>query len=140
MTGGGLAMAVALAARDGGLPLPAAITVYSPWMDLSCSGETMQTLAQVEVTFSADSMPSAAELYLQGLNPENPQASPLFASNHEILLSDSTRFHEKALAAGTNSTLIRENKLPHVWPLLTYLPEAKKSLGQSAVFMRKMVP
>ena len=36
--GGGLAFAVALAVRNAGLPLPAAVAAMSPWADLSLSG------------------------------------------------------------------------------------------------------
>lgn len=150
--GGGLALACVLAARDAGLPMPAGVTLYSPWVDLSCSGESMQTLAQAEVIFDAGSMRPCAELYLQGRDPEDPQASPLFAdlkglpplqifaSNHEIMLSDSTRLHEKAQAAGVNSTLQLRDKLPHAWPLILYLPEAQRSLQQTAEFMQEHAP
>ena len=41
--GGGLAVATLLAARDQGLPQPAAIAVFSPWADISRSGASMRT-------------------------------------------------------------------------------------------------
>jgi len=149
--GGGLAMACLLAARDAGLALPAAVTLYSPWVDLSCSGESMQSLAKAEVMFSADSMRPCAELYLQGRDPEDPQASPLFAdlsalppiqvfaSNHEILRSDSTRLQQKIQEAGGHCELHLRDKMPHAWPTMVYLPEAQKAVRVSAEFMRAQV-
>lgn len=41
--GGGLAVATLLAARDRGLPQPAAVAVFSPWADISRSGASMRT-------------------------------------------------------------------------------------------------
>ncbi len=41
--GGGLAVATLLAARERGLPQPAAAAVFSPWADISRSGASMRT-------------------------------------------------------------------------------------------------
>jgi acetyl esterase/lipase len=41
--GGGLAVATLLAARERGLPQPAAVAVFSPWADISRSGASMRT-------------------------------------------------------------------------------------------------
>ena len=62
-----------LAAREQGLPLPAAAVLFSPWSDLSCSGETMRSKADVDVMFNPDSLPQAAALYLAG----PPRPTPL---------------------------------------------------------------
>ena len=40
--GGGLTVAALLAARDQGLPQPAAVAVFSPWADISRSGASMR--------------------------------------------------------------------------------------------------
>ncbi|WP_290872660.1 alpha/beta hydrolase [Aquabacterium sp.] len=140
--GGGLALATLLAARDQGLPLPAGAVLFSPWTDLSCSGETMRTLADADVMFNPESLPEAAALYLAGAPAQTPLASPVFAdlkglpplmihaSRHEILLSDSTRVHNKAQAAGVRSELHLKARMPHVWPTMLMLPEARKTLTE----------
>jgi len=150
--GGGLIIACLMAARDAGLPMPAGATLYSPWLDLTMSGESIRTKAEVEATITVSSMAPAAEFYLQGHDPKDPRVSPLFGdftglpplqtfvSNHEIFQSDSLRLHEKAKAAGVDSTLIRRNNLPHAWPLMQFLPEAQESLKETAKFMKKRVP
>lgn len=43
--GGGLTMATAVALRDRGLALPAALVCIAPWVDLTCSGTSMVTRA-----------------------------------------------------------------------------------------------
>ena len=150
--GGGLALATMLAAREQGLPLPAGGLLFSPWTDLSCSGETMKTLADADVMFQPHMLPKAAELYLSGRPATTPLASPLFAdlkglpplmihaSRHEILLSDSTRLHDRAQQAGVQSELHLRSKLPHVWPTMLMLPEARATLKESAAFLQRLVP
>ena len=145
--GGGLATACMLAAKAQGVPLPAAAVLFSPWSDLSCSGETMKTKADVDVMFNPESLPEAAALYLAGQPATTPLASPLFgdlsglpplliyASEHEILLADSTRLHERATAQGVKSTLRLKAKMPHVWPTMLMLPEARQTLKECGEFI-----
>jgi monoterpene epsilon-lactone hydrolase len=147
--GGGLAVACMLAARDAGLPMPAGAVLFSPWVDLACAGETMKTLAKADVMFQPDSLPQASRLYLPDRPLTEPLASPVYAdlrglppllihaSRHEILLSDATRLHERARAHGVDSTLLLRDKLPHVWPTMIMLPEARESLRESAQFIAR---
>lgn len=148
--GGGLALACLLAARDQGLPMPAGALLYSPWTDLTCTGETMRTKAKDDVMFNPESLPEAASFYVKPEDLTNPLASPLFgdltglpemlifASNHEILLSDSTRLHDKAVKQGVKSTLITRDKLPHVWPTILVMPEARRDLKVSGDFVARV--
>ena len=148
--GGGLALACLIASRDHGLPMPAGAILFSPWTDLSCSGETMQTQAKADVMFNPDSLPEAASFYLDGQPATTPLASPLFgdlhglpplmihASRHEILLADSTRLHDKARQQGVVSELHLRDKLPHVWPTMIMLPEARASLKDCGHFAARV--
>lgn len=148
--GGGLALACLVAARDRGLPLPAGALLFSPWVDLTCSGDTFRTQAKTDVMFNPHLLPQAAELYLQGRPATDPLASPLFAdltglpamlifaSQHEILLADSTRLHDKATQSGVQSQLIVQPRMPHVWPIMIALPEAKVAMRQSGAFIERM--
>lgn len=148
--GGGLALACLVAARDQGLPMPAGALLFSPWTDLSCSGETMKTLADADVMFNPESLPQAATFYLAGQSATHPLASPLFAdlkglpplmihaSKHEILLSDSTRLHERALQQGVQSEIHLKAKMPHVWPTMVMLPEGRQSLKESSQFITRV--
>lgn len=146
--GGGLALACCLAARAQGLPLPSGLLLFSPWADLSCSGETMRTMAKADVMFNPHSLPEAAAYYLNGTPATEPLASPLFgdlkgfppmlvfASEHEILLSDSTRLVEKAKASGVKVTFKTRARMPHVWPTMIMLPEGRADLKISGDFVK----
>ncbi|TAK92968.1 MAG: alpha/beta hydrolase [Aquabacterium sp.] len=148
--GGGLALACLVASRDQGLPLPAGAVLFSPWSDLTCSGETMKSLADADVMFNPDSLPEAAALYLNGKPANTPLASPLFAdlkglpplmihaSKHEILLADSTRLHERAQQQGVKSELHLKAKMPHVWPTMVMLPEARQTLKECGAYIARV--
>lgn len=148
--GGGLALACMLAARDAGLPMPAGGLLFSPWADLACAGDTMQTLSDVDVMFTPDALPKAAVFYLAGRSPTEPLISPvyanlqglpplrLYASRHEVLLSDATRVHARAQAAGVKSDLRLHDRLPHVWPTMVLLPEARQTLRECGSFIAEV--
>lgn len=150
--GGGLVVACLQAALQQGLPMPAGAVLFSPWVDLASTGESVQAQARTDVMFNPENLVDAAQLYLAGRSATDPVASPLygdmvglpplliFASQSEILLSDSTRLHDKSRAAGVTSQLVLQPNMPHVWPIMVMLPEAKASLRQVAAFMRERVP
>jgi acetyl esterase/lipase len=147
--GGGLALACMLAAKAQGLPLPSGALLFSPWTDLTCSGETMRTLADADVMFNPALLPEAASFYVTQAEQKNPLASPLFgdltglpemlvfASNHEVLLSDSIRLVDKAKQQGVKVEFIRRDKLPHVWPTMVMLPEGRRDLKISGEFIAR---
>ena len=148
--GGGLTLATLIAARDQGLPLPAGAFLFSPWTDLSCSGDTMRTQAKADAMFEPQALPQAAAFYLSGQPANTPLASPLFAdlsglpplmfhaSEHEILLDDSRRTHAKAQQQGVQSELHLKARMPHVWPTMVLLPEARESLKQTLAFVARV--
>ncbi len=150
--GGGLVVACLQAALQQGLPMPAGAVLFSPWVDLASTGESVQAQARTDVMFNPENLVDAAQFYLAGRSATDPVASPLygdmeglpalliFASQSEILLSDATRLHDKAQAAGVTSQLVLQPNMPHVWPIMVMLPEAKASLRQVAAFMRERVP
>lgn len=145
--GGGLALACALAARAHQLPLPAAVVMFSPWLDLTCSGPSLKTKAFSEAMLPARLPAQAAAIYLNGHDAHDPLASPLFAdlaglpplltyaSHAEILMSDATRLHDRAQAAGATSELHLAHTLPHAWPVMLGLPEARDTLRHVAQFI-----
>lgn len=150
--GGGLVLACLQAAQQQGLSMPAGAVLFSPWVDLAAAGESIQSQAEADVMFTPESLKNAAQFYLNGREATDPVASPLygdlqglpplliFASRQEILLSDAQRLHDKALAAGVKSQLVLESDMPHVWPIMVMLPEAKLSLRQVTAFLRERVP
>ena len=101
--GGGLAVATLMALRDRGVPFPAAAICFSPWVDMEGTGETMLTRADVDPMVQKDGLLWYANLYLDGVDPRNPLASPLHGDlsglppiliqvgDAETLLDDSVR-------------------------------------------------
>lgn len=145
--GGGLALALLLAARQEALPLPAGVVLFSPWTDLAITGASIKTNARRESLLVGARIQEAAELYLNGAEAKTPLASPLYgdlsglppvfiqASDREILLDDSVRVAEKIKAAQGNVQLQIWPNLPHVWQLAqSFLPEARNALRQAADF------
>ncbi|GAB4492674.1 MAG: alpha/beta hydrolase [Anaerolineales bacterium] len=151
--GGGLALAAALALRDSGEALPAALLCLSPWTDLTCGGETHQSKARQEVLLSSATLREWGARYSGGENPAHPLLSPLYADFHglpplliqvgseEILLADSLRVTEKARSAGVPVTLRIWDGMWHVWPMLgALIPESGLAFDEMKEFIRAQPP
>ncbi|MBV1690493.1 alpha/beta hydrolase [Novosphingobium sp. G106] len=124
--GGGLAagLGVLTAARGG--PRIDGLVLLSAWLDLRVSSPCYAGNAASDPMFSKESADVAAELYLQGFDPEHPLASPLLAQiaaypptlvsvgKGEVLYDDSLLFHEKLTAAGVSSRLSAIDGMEHV--------------------------
>lgn len=135
--GGGLTVALLVAARDEGLPLPAAAVCLSPWTDLAASGGTMETNAPTDYLPSGK-IPDAVAMVLGGADPTDPRVSvvnadltglpPLqvFAGGNEILLDSISAFVDKARAAGVQVDYVVEPHMFHDW--LTVLPGGVSSM------------
>src|SRR5207237_7168848 len=77
--GGGLTVATLLALRDADVPLPAAAVCISPWVDLSCSGGSHASRADVDPIVKRAGIDQMVAAYLAGKDARTPLASPLFA-------------------------------------------------------------
>jgi epsilon-lactone hydrolase len=148
--GGGLTVAALLALRDADLPMPAAGICLSPWLDLTQSGSSMQGKAAVDPMVQRDRLQRMADAYLAGADPKTPLASPLFADlarlppllihvgTAETLLDDSTRFAERARAAGVPVTLDVWDDMIHVWhAFASVLPEGRQAIERIGAFLRQ---
>ena len=146
--GGGLALATAIAIRDGGLPAPAALLLYSPWVDLSLSGATMQSRAARDGMLTPAWLRFCADHYRGAMRAEDPACSPLFADlrglppmlihagTEEILLADAERLAERARAAGVTVRFKRFDGVGHIFQCNAgVLKEAQQSLSESAEFL-----
>jgi acetyl esterase/lipase len=128
--GGGLAAAVAVACLQHGVAVPAGLVLISPWLDLTQTAGTFASRAETDVMFSKTSGDEAAGLYLQGLDPRDPLASPqfadvtgfpptqLFAGGQETLLDDSLEFAARLARAGGAVELVVAPDQQHVYPYL----------------------
>lgn len=127
--GAGLTLALALSIREAGLPMPAALVLISPWVDMGLSGDTITTHAERDPMLSASWLRWAADVYRADTSPADAFCSPLYADltglppiliqvgSEEILLSDAIRLHAHARAAGLQCELQRFDGFWHVFQL-----------------------
>ena len=145
--GGGLALATLVALRAAGLRLPGCAVCLSPFADLS---DERPDEANGDPLLTPEAIQMMANTYLQGGDPKEPTASPVFADlsglpplliqvgTRERLLSDSLRVAERARAAGVDVTLEKGEGLIHVWQLFgPEMPEAREAVAQIGAFVRK---
>jgi epsilon-lactone hydrolase len=150
--GGGLALALLLKLRDEGLPMPAVAVVMSPWTDLALTGASLTVNARADPMLNADDLPKFAADYLDGADPRDPYASPLYGDptglpptlihvgSDEILRDDAVRMAEKMLRANCQVELAIWPRMPHVWHLLApVLPEAQAAIAEIGAFVERSI-
>ena len=148
--GGNLALGTAQAIQAQGLPLPAALVLFSPWLDLTGQNPSRQANAATDVMLSQQVLDEAAALYAPGMALGDARLSPLFgplaglppclliASRAEILIDDARQLQQKMLAAGGQVELLEWANTPHAFPVMArYLPEGRAALDQTARFIRR---
>jgi len=147
--GGGLVIILFLAMQQQGLPIPRAGLAFSPWTDLTISGPNVERNG--DPICDRAGLRMMAEAYLQGADPTDPLASPLFASDEalaklppilvqvgtrEALLDDSQRFVAKAQAAGAPVRSIEHDGAIHMWTAMApKIPESVAAFDAAAAFV-----
>ncbi|WP_323743009.1 alpha/beta hydrolase [Curtobacterium sp. VKM Ac-2887] len=121
--GGNLAAALMLRAHDEGLPMPAALVLTTPEVDLTESGDTFQTLDGVDNILSSCRQQNL--LYAAGHDLADPYLSPLFgdvahfpptflqSGTRDLFLSNTVRMHRKLRNAGVEAELHVFEAMPH---------------------------
>src|SRR5215212_4137733 len=146
---GGLTVAAMLKLRGDDAPLPAGGVPISPWVDLACTGETLETNATADLTATKASLQRMAGQYLQGEDPHTPLASPLYADlsgippllvvvgGAEALLDDSVRFSRSAGMAGVDVTLYIGAGMQHIFPIYCgAIPESDAAVAMIGAWVR----
>jgi epsilon-lactone hydrolase len=125
--GGGLTLTTLLAARERGLPLPAGAALISPWVDLSCSLGSLETLAHRDPIVKKRALLDCARTFLGAADPRNPLASPLYGDlrglppiliqvgSEEVLLDDARELDRRAREQGVLSSIEIWPEMIHVW-------------------------
>ncbi len=149
--GGNLAVAIALALREQGKPLPGRVIVFSPWLDMENLGETLVTNAATDALVTVPLLEGmiAGVLAEGAIDPRTPLANPLYADftgfpklyvnagSAESLADNATRLAQKAEAAGVDVTLSVAEGMQHVFPFLAgNAPEADNEIAAIAKWYR----
>jgi epsilon-lactone hydrolase len=149
--GGGLAFAVALQARNGGLAMPGGIAAMSPLADLSLSGQSMLSNRKNDQSLDWEFLFACARHTLRKSNPCDVYASPVFASfkdlppvmvhagASEVLRDDASRLGDRVAEADLNVSVEIYDGMGHLFQADPRQPEARASLGRLAHFIRNRV-
>jgi acetyl esterase/lipase len=148
--GGGMAPGVVLKMRDKRLGIPAAIVVWSPWSDITETGDTYETLKKAEPTYLyATILKPAAAAYADLKDQKHPYVSPVYGDftkgfpptliqggTKEIFLSNFVRQYQALDAAGQTVKLDIYEGMPHVFQgQLPDAPESKLAMKKMRAFL-----
>jgi epsilon-lactone hydrolase len=142
---------VAVKLRRLGLPLPAALGVFSGTGDMSRFGDSQAIYTLSGFGGAQPQHEHGLTDYVGKTDPKDPVLSPLFAdvtgfpptlfvtSTRDILLSGTTILHRAFLHAGVDAELVVFEALPHGFWYNYNLPETKEALAIMAAFFDRHV-
>jgi epsilon-lactone hydrolase len=150
--GGGLAPGSTLKMRDQKLGMPAAIVLWSPWSDITDTGDTYMTLKHAEPTYLYDTiLKSAAAAYADPKDQKHPYVSPVYGDyskgfpptliqggTKEIFLSNFVRQYQVIDSAGGICKLDLYEGMQHVFQgQLPEAPESKLAMKKMKEFLER---
>lgn len=151
-SGGGLAFCTLIAARRAGLPDPACIAAFSPWVDLTLSQPSLTRNARSDPMLPASRVTEVRDFYVSADNAGKDTASPLHAdipspppvliqaSKIELLEDEAAAMAEKLRAAGGDVRLEWYARAPHAWQIFCGIaPEADDALARAGAFIASRI-
>ncbi|MCM1125339.1 MAG: alpha/beta hydrolase [Lachnospiraceae bacterium] len=144
--GGNLALSLVLKLKEQGRLLPRGLVLMSPWTDLTSSGKTHKTRAEVDPVLDAEYLEQMIKNYAEGQELTDPCISPLFgdfegfppvmiqAGDNEILLADSERLYKKLIQANVSAKLEVFKGMWHVFQM-SPLKTAHEAMEKNAEFI-----
>jgi epsilon-lactone hydrolase len=150
--GGSLCLTTSFLLRRRGLPLPGALVLASPSVDLS-TGVEGRSANQDKDPFSRIDCPErVAEWYVAGADPVDPLVSPIYGDFEglapmlvmvgpdEQLHDDAVRVVARARSAGVDVTFTEVVGAFHTWlGYVGQLPEADASIAKIGTFLRRVL-
>jgi acetyl esterase/lipase len=146
--GGGLALAMLLKAKKGGLPMPAALGLFSPWSDLTRTGDSYYANEGRDPVLRWEgNLEFFAAAYAGGADPENPLISPIrgeyggfpptliITGTRDLFLSNSVRLGRRMRLAGVDAELRAWEAMFHGFDLMPDLPEGGEARREMADFL-----
>jgi len=131
--GGGLALGQVYRFREKGLPQPARLFLFSPWLDVTLSNATEQRDSMLRV----DTMREMGRWWAGSADPKLPVISPAFGDprglppiriyqgTDDVLLADARLLRDRVVAAGGNAQLFEFKGAHHGFVGALSTPEAK---------------
>lgn len=147
--GGNLALELALDLRDAQRMLPWRMVLFSPWTDLTASGESYTECRERDPLLTREYIEAVRDAFAPGADWSLPEYSPLFADlrglpptliqvgGREILRDDSTRLYQKLQEAGVPAVL---QSWPEMWHVFQMFPlkTAEDAMEQAAQFLETL--
>lgn len=144
--GGNLALSLTLKLKQEGRLLPRGLVLMSPWTDLTSSGRSFESKAELDPVLNKAYIDRMVEAYAGGQELKNPLVSPLFGDfegfpptyiqvgENEILLSDSERLHQAFVDANVS---VRMDMYPGMWHVFQMSPvkAARIAMDKNAEFI-----
>ena len=147
--GGNMALSLVLKLKEQKRILPRGLVLMSPWTDLTSSGRTHRTKAELDPVLDAEYLERMIGNYIpgdRGQETKNPLISPLFGDfsgfpptyiqvgENEILLSDSLMLHKKLVQENISVKLDIFKGMWHVFQM-SPLKTAYEAMDKNAEFI-----
>ena len=144
--GGNMALSLVLKLKSQNRLLPRGLVLMSPWTDLTSSGKTHITRAEVDPVLNEEYLKSMIENYAPDQPLDDPLISPLFGEfegfpptyiqvgDNEVLLSDATMLHKKMIQANVSVKLDAFKGMWHVFQM-SPLKTAYDAMEKNAEFI-----
>ncbi|MDE6663387.1 MAG: alpha/beta hydrolase [Lachnospiraceae bacterium] len=144
--GGNMALSLVMKLKMENRLLPRGIVLMSPWTDLTSSGKSHITKADIDPVLNANYINEMIENYAKGENLKNPLISPLFGSyegfpptyiqvgSNEILLNDSTMLHKKMVKENVSVKIDVFKGMWHVFQMSPF-KTAYEAMDKNAEFI-----
>jgi monoterpene epsilon-lactone hydrolase len=153
--GGNLALVLLSIASEqaykGGM-VPVGAVAISPVTDLALTGDSFQIRAEADPYFTKSQVAGLIASYLGKTDPTNPLASPLYGDlsglppirvhvgDDEVLLDDSRRYVERAVAAGVDAQLDVWMGMPHGFVTgIREFEAARQALNAIGAFLSELL-
>ncbi|MFE3001431.1 alpha/beta hydrolase fold domain-containing protein [Nocardia sp. NPDC059246] len=148
--GGGLALLLAMNARDDGLPQPDRISLLFPALDVSFTNPGIADLAQFDVVLQLPGIQHSGRLLAgEQLDVKDPRVSPLYGDltdlaeisvwtgTYDLTLPDSLLLREKAEAQGLPLDFHLYPRMTHGWIMAPRwaVPEAGRARDQLVEYL-----
>jgi acetyl esterase/lipase len=148
--GGNLTLALLLALRERGQTLPCCAWLISPWSDLTASGATMHTKAEVDPMIQRPYLLELAHAFAGGRDFADPLISPQRADlaglpplliqvgSEETLLDDAVTLAGRTGAAGVAVTLEIWPEMIHAFPMFfPRVAASRRATAAAGAFIRR---
>lgn len=144
--GGNLALSLCLQMKSQGRLMPRGLVLMSPWTDLTVSGKSHVTKAEIDPILNAPYLEQMIENYAAGQELKNPLISPLFGEyegfppvyiqvgSNEILQDDAVMLYKKMLKANVGVKLDVFKGMWHVFQMSPF-KTAFEAMDKNAEFI-----